>query len=122
MAKLRHIALSVAGSRSRPPSSSRQAFDMKRVGEARRGIYVSDGTVNVALLRQEEGETVGPLHFGMWVDDFEAAIEQMRSLRPAANAFAENRTRRSRITKRSSPIVNGMTFDVTHTGWVGAKK
>ena len=42
MAKLRHIALSVPD----PLAAAKffeQAFDMKIVGEARRGFYVSDG-------------------------------------------------------------------------------
>ena len=52
MAKLRHIALIV----SDPEASAKffeQAFEFKRVGSARRGIYLSDGTVNLALLRVE---------------------------------------------------------------------
>ena len=52
MAKLRHIALIVPD----PEAAAKffeQAFDMKRAGTARRGIYMSDGTVNVALLKKE---------------------------------------------------------------------
>ncbi len=52
MAKLRHIALIVED----PKSTAKffeQAFDLKRAGTARRGIYMSDGTVNVALLKRE---------------------------------------------------------------------
>jgi lactoylglutathione lyase len=52
VAKLRHIALIVED----PESTARffeQAFDLKRAGTARRGIYMSDGTVNVALLKRE---------------------------------------------------------------------
>jgi len=43
MAKLRHIALIVED----PEKSAQffeQAFDMKRAGTARRGIYMTDGT------------------------------------------------------------------------------
>ena len=65
MAKLRHIAIIVPD-----PEASAQffekAFDFKRVGKARRGIYVSDGTINVALLKIEsEKEKIGLYHFGM---------------------------------------------------------
>ena len=52
MAKLRHIALIVPD----PEKAAKffeDAFDMKVAGKARRGLYVSDGTVNVALLKQE---------------------------------------------------------------------
>ena len=72
MAKLRHIALIVPD----PEKAAKffeQAFDMKVAGKARRGLYVSDGTINVALLKQEGNEEVGIYHFGMWVDDLDQA-------------------------------------------------
>src|SRR5262249_44177106 len=53
------------------------AFDMKVAGKARRGLYVSDGTVNVALLKQEGDEKVGIYHFGMWVDDLDEAEKKV---------------------------------------------
>src|SRR5487761_2272200 len=52
MAKLRHIAIIVPDP-EKAAQFFEQAFDMKRAGKARRGIYVSDGTVNVALLKIE---------------------------------------------------------------------
>jgi hypothetical protein len=51
-ARLRHIALSV----SDPDQAAKffeDAFGMKRVGKAGIGCYVSDGTINVALLKYE---------------------------------------------------------------------
>src|ERR1051325_1467702 len=66
MAKLRHIALIVPD----PEAAAKffeQAFDMKRAGTARRGIYMSDGTVNVALLKKESGkEGNDEIHFYFW--------------------------------------------------------
>src|SRR6202035_2594109 len=54
------------------------AFDMKRAGQGRRGIYMSDGVMNVALLKKEtEDEPIGLYHFGMWVDDLEAAEKKV---------------------------------------------
>jgi lactoylglutathione lyase len=119
MAKLRHIALSVPD----PEAAAvffEQAFDMKRVGEARRGIYVSDGIFNVALLRTEEGETPGPIHFGMWVDDFDAASAQIEAAGGKCIRGKPNTPKSYYEAKFADP--NGMVFDVTHTGWVGAKK
>ncbi len=72
MAKLRHIALIVPD----PDKAAKffeEAFDMKLAGRARRGVYMSDGTINVALLKQEGNEKVGIYHFGMWVDDLDEA-------------------------------------------------
>src|SRR2546423_14576407 len=78
MAKLRHIALIV----SDPEASAKffqQAFDFKRVGQARRGVYLSDGTVNLALLRVEGDEKPGVYHFGVWGDDLDQAEKKARA-------------------------------------------
>jgi lactoylglutathione lyase len=120
MAKLRHIALIVDD----PEKSAQffeQAFDMKRAGTARRGIYMTDGTVNVALLKVEgDKEKVGIYHFGMWVDDLDSAEKKVVDAggkylagRPTSpNSFYE--------AKYRNP--DGIVFDLTHTGWAGAVK
>lgn len=118
MAKLRHIALIVPD-----PESARaffeQALDMTVVGRARRGLYMSDGTVNIALLRQEHpGEPLGIAHFGVWVEDLDEAQRRIEAAggayvtgRPASpNSFYEAKFR--------TPA--GQVFDVTHNGWAGA--
>lgn len=120
MAKLRHVALIVED----PEASAQffeQAFDMKRAGKARRGIYMSDGTINVALLKKEgDKEKVGIYHFGMWVDDLDSAERKVVDAggeylagRPTSpNSFYE--------AKYRNP--DGIVFDLTHSGWAGAVK
>jgi methylmalonyl-CoA/ethylmalonyl-CoA epimerase len=119
MAKLRHIALIVPDPEA-AATFFEKAFDMKRAGTARRGIYMSDGIINVALLRQEGEEEVGIYHFGMWVDDLDAAEKKVVDAggtylagRPTSpNSFYE--------AKYKDPI--GIVFDLTHKGWAGAVK
>ena len=125
-ARLRHIALSV----SDPEKEAKffeDAFGMKRVGKAGIGCYVSDGTINVALLKYE-GEVpgfdkgyCGLVHFGMWVDNLEEATKKVTDAgatyfvgRPDSNpnTFYE--------VKYKSP--DGVIFDLTHNGWRGAVK
>ena len=127
MAKLRHIALIVPD----PDKAAKffeEAFDMKIAGRARRGLYVSDGTVNVALLKQQPDEKAGLFHFGMWVDDLDEAEKKVvkaggtyldgrptpkaPGAAPGAHSYYE--------AKYKDP--NGVVFDLTHTGWVGAVK
>jgi methylmalonyl-CoA/ethylmalonyl-CoA epimerase len=120
MAKLRHVALIV----NDPETSARffeGAFGMTRVGKARRGIYLSDGVVNVALLKKEsDEERLGIYHFGMWVDDLDAAEKKVVAAggeylagRPTSpNSFYE--------AKYRGP--DGIVFDLTHSGWAGAVK
>jgi lactoylglutathione lyase len=120
MAKLRHIAIIVPDP-EKAAQFFEQAFDMKRAGKARRGIYVTDGTVNVALLKIESAEErLGIYHFGMWVDDLDEAEKKAASAgatylagRPASpNSFYE--------CKYQGP--DGLVFDLTHNGWAGAVK
>ena len=125
-ARLRHIALSVPD----PDKAAKffeDAFGMKRVGKAGIGCYVSDGTINVALLKYEDevpgfGKGYhGLVHFGMWVDDLEQAAKKVADAgatylggRPDSNpdTFYE--------VKYKSP--GGVIFDLTHKGWRGAVK
>jgi methylmalonyl-CoA/ethylmalonyl-CoA epimerase len=127
MAKLRHIALIVPD----PEKAAKffeDAFDMKVAGKARRGLYVSDGTMNVALLRQQGDEQVGIYHFGMWVDDLDEAEKKVVEAggsylegRPAPSAEGKAADAHSYYeAKYKDPL--GIVFDLTHSGWIGAVK
>ncbi len=119
MAKIRHIALIVPDVDA-SAKFFQDAFDLQIVGRARRGVYLSDGTVNVALLKVEGDEKPGLYHFGIWVDDLAEAEAKAQSAgatymsgRPESpNSFYE--------CKYQDP--NGIVFDLTHNGWVGAVK
>jgi methylmalonyl-CoA/ethylmalonyl-CoA epimerase len=119
MAKLRHIALIVPD----PEKAAKffaDAFDMKIAGTARRGLYVSDGIMNVALLKQEGDEKVGLYHYGMWVDDLDEAEKKVVD---AGGSYLAGRPASAQSyyeAKYKDPL--GIVFDLTHTGWVGAVK
>jgi methylmalonyl-CoA/ethylmalonyl-CoA epimerase len=119
MARLRHIALIV----SDPEKSAKffeQAFGMKRAGNARRGVYMSDGVVNVALLKKTDKEEVGLYHFGMWVDDLDAAEKKVMD---AGGTYLEGRpTSPNSYYEAKYKNPDGIVFDLTHTGWIGAAK
>lgn len=118
MSKLRHIAIIVPD-----PEEARQffedAFGMVAVGTARRGIYVSDGTLNIALLKQEHPEeALGIAHFGIWVDDLDAAEERIKA---AGGSYVTGRpTSPNSFYEAKFKTPTGQLFDVTHTGWAGA--
>jgi lactoylglutathione lyase len=121
VARMRHIELLVTD-----PEASAQffenAFGMKRAGKAGRGLYMSDGVINVALLKvNPEKEKAGLFHFGMWVDDLDEASKVVEKAggsylmgRPDGNpnSFYE--------VKFQGP--DGIVFDLTHSGWRGAVK
>jgi methylmalonyl-CoA/ethylmalonyl-CoA epimerase len=126
--KLRHIALSVPDV-AQAQKFFEEAFGMTKCGDAGRGVYMTDGTINVALLgRGGKAPEVkapepfyGVLHFGMWVDDLAQAEEQVKQAgavhfqgRPpdTPNSYYE--------VKYRDP--QGIVFDITTSGWRGAVK
>ena len=110
MAKLRHIAIIVPD-----PEAAAQfyekAFDFKRVGQARRGIYLSDGTMNMALLKIEnEKEKTGIYHFGVWVDDLAEA--EKKASEAGATYLAGRPTSPNSFYECKYRDPNGIVFDL----------
>ena len=101
VARLRHIAISVPDP-EKAAQFFEQAFGMKRAGKAGLGLYMSDGTVNVALLKfpgdvpgMPPGKPYyGLIHFGMWVDDLDQAAKQVEKAgAPRARPASDLRSR-----------------------------
>ena len=131
MAKLRHIALSVPDPEA-AATFFEQAFGMTRAGNAMRGVYMTDGVINVALLNfgdeplplpggKPDKDYAGILHFGMWV----AALEQAAARIKAAggNYMSGRKEKDPRVfyeVKYTTP--EGIVFDITESGWKGAVK
>ena len=115
-----HFGLSV-----RDPEASakffEEAFDLKRAGTARRGVYLSDGVINIALLKVEPHEKAGLYHFGMWVDDLDQSEKKVLD---AGGTYLEGRptSPNSYYEAKYKDPTAGIVFDLTHKGWVGATK
>ena len=128
VARMRHIALSVPD----PEKAAKffeEAFGMKRAGPAGVGLYMTDGTINIALLKFPGDVPCFPpgkpyyglIHFGMWVDDLEEAAAKVEK---AGGSYYMGRADHNPNTyyevKYKDP--NGVVFDLTHSGWKGAVK
>lgn len=127
-AKLRHIAISVSDVAA-AQAFFEEAFGMTKAGDAGRGVYMTDGVMNVALLDfsddpvpgVEPGDErfLGLYHFGMWVEDFDEAVERAEA---AGAVFVRGRRpdepNRYYEVKYRTP--DGVVFDITTSGWVGA--
>jgi lactoylglutathione lyase len=127
--KLRHIAISVRDP-ERAAKFFETAFGMTRAGNAQRGVYMTDGVMNVALLNfgdepiagfEDETGVCGLIHFGMWVDSVDEAD---KAIKAAGGSYLTGR-------KETNPNVyyevkyktpEGIVFDVTESGWKGAVK
>jgi methylmalonyl-CoA/ethylmalonyl-CoA epimerase len=133
MAKLRHIAMAV------PDPEEAAKFYMKTFGmtEAGRtespiasGVYLTDGTMCLALLNYKTDEAagkergkdyVGVHHVGFWVDDLEA---QGKSIEDNGGSFFLDLPieKESLYYEKKYRDPNGIIFDISHNGWVGSKK
>jgi lactoylglutathione lyase len=129
VAKLRHIAIAV----NDPDKAAKffeEAFGMTRAGSAMRGVYLTDGVMNVALLNfahepvpgfENQKGYEGIIHFGMWVDDVD---ETDRKIKEAGGSYMTGRFEKDPNVfyevKYKTP--EGIVFDVTANGWKGAVK
>src|SRR3989449_2014429 len=131
MAKLRHIAITVPDP-WKAAEFYMQAFGLKKVGETdwenARGVYLSDGVINVALLHYKTEEAAGELgrgfvglhHFGFLVDDV-AATRKAIEATGATQCMSEARGRTGTSgLKFHRP--DGIVVDITANGWTGAAK
>ena len=133
MAKLRHIAMAV------PDPEEAAKFYMKTFGmtEAGRtespiasGVYLTDGTICLALLNYKTDEAagkergkdyVGVHHVGFWVDDLDASGKFIED--NGGSFFLDLPIEKESLyyeKKYRDP--NGIIFDISHNGWVGTKK
>src|SRR5213594_3691188 len=132
MVKIKHIAI-----RTPDPEKTaafyKDVFGLKEVGQARTGYYLSDGHINLAILKAREQGTeesprdasgyAGVHHFGFMVDD----VDETRRKLEAAGATAMT----DRTDPRHAPAAGARSyyeikfrgpdnqeFDVTESGWI----
>jgi lactoylglutathione lyase len=84
MPRIKHIAIRTRDV-EKTAAFYRDAFGLKEVGSGQNGIYLSDGYINLAILkfrRAIEGEPLklGLDHLGFQVDDVEASVNRIKDL------------------------------------------
>src|SRR5918996_471859 len=88
MARIKHIAI-----RTIDPQKTalfyKEVFGLKEVGLGLNGIYLSDGHLNVAILKAEPSGKLGIDHFGFHVEDVEKTLERLGQL--GGKALTEHR-------------------------------
>ena len=134
MARIKHIAV-----RTPDPEKTaafyKKVFEMEEVGKARSGVYLSDGYINLAILKskdQSDGQSNGDSprdvpgyagidHLGFVVDDVDATSKVLEGEGASAmgtldlgqaaggHSFYE--------VKYRGP--DGQVIDITAAGWVG---
>ena len=127
MAKLRHFALSVPDPEAAAAFYER-AFGLERVGGSDHpgatGVYLSDGVVNLALLRYKTDEAAGEdrgkdyfgvHHFGFLVDDVDETSARIEGAGGSYLSGDVAQTGGFYEIKFRDP--NGVIVDITHNGW-----
>lgn len=127
MAKLRHFALSVPDPEA-AAAFYEKAFGLKRVGEndhpGATGVYLSDGVINLALLRYKTDAAAGEdrgkdyfgvHHFGFIVDDIADTSARIEAAGGTHLSGEESNTGGFYEIKFRDP--NGVIFDINHSGW-----
>ncbi len=133
MAKLRHIAIAVPDV-ERSAQFYEKVFELERVGttdsDLATGIYLSDGVICLALLNYKTDEAagkergkdyVGVHHVGFWVDDLD---DMEKSIENGGGTFFLDlpEAKDSLYYEKKYRDPDGIIFDISHNGWVGASK
>jgi catechol 2,3-dioxygenase-like lactoylglutathione lyase family enzyme len=131
-ARLRHFAI-VVKDLEKAASFYEGVFELKRVGQETldfaSAIYLSDGTINLALLNyhgkrgsglDDAKSFVGAHHFGFQVDDIAAFQKKIEA---AGGTFffdlGEDQEKQNFERKFKDP--DGIIFDISKSGWQGTK-
>ena len=129
MAKIRHIAITTENPEE-AAAFYKKAFDMQEVAENDRQVLLSDGYINLTILKwkTEQDSDVGPdgpnysgiHHIGFQVDDLDATSEKLDA------ADGELITARDRVGEPTSPTgraeskwagPDGVVIDISEPGW-----
>ncbi len=134
MAKLRHVALQVKDP-EKTATFFENAFEMKRIKKTdssiSSGVFLSDGTINLAILHFKTDEAagvpagkdfVGINHIGFWVEDMTEIDEKIVGAGGTAFLDEEELENDSLFFEKKYHNPDGIVFDVSKTGWDGAKK
>ncbi len=127
MAKLRHIAISVPDLKE-AARFYEEVFEMERKTENDIAINLSDGVVNVTLLRFPTDEMAGDErgkdffgihHIGFQTDDADALGSRIKESGGQYMGVSPGPPGRNAEHKFRDP--HGVVFDVSEHGWVGTK-
>ncbi|HZT52431.1 MAG TPA: VOC family protein [Stellaceae bacterium] len=130
MARLRHFAI-VVRDLEKSARFYEDVFELKRVGQETldfaAAVYLSDGTINLALLNYfgERGsglsnarEFVGAHHFGFQVEDLAEAQKRIEAA--GGKFFFDLGNNPEKVNfERKFKDPDGIIFDISQNGWLG---
>ncbi|HWP57506.1 MAG TPA: VOC family protein [Candidatus Acidoferrales bacterium] len=122
MAKIKHVAIRTADP-ERTAAFYKEAFDLKQVGLGQNGIYLSDGHINLAILKSQGGR-LGVDHLGFQVDEVEKVVLKVKELGGKKMTDHVAVTPTDPSSPQSYYEVNCLgpddqVIDISSAGWVG---
>jgi catechol 2,3-dioxygenase-like lactoylglutathione lyase family enzyme len=133
VARIKHIAI-----RTPDPEKTaafyKDVLGLKEVGQARTGVYLSDGHINLAILKsRDEGSGESPRdaagyagihHLGFVVDDVDETCQKLEAAGATPMTGRTDTPRAAASGARSYYEIkyrgpDNQEFDVTETGWIG---
>jgi catechol 2,3-dioxygenase-like lactoylglutathione lyase family enzyme len=134
MPRIKHIAIRTADP-AKTAAFYKEVFGLEEVGLARAGYYLSDGYINLAILKSNEeavGESprdaagyAGIDHLGFVVDDLDAMCQKLEE-----NGAQATNQRIDMVHPSGSDAVtyyelkyrgpDNQVIDITESGWIGS--
>jgi predicted enzyme related to lactoylglutathione lyase len=130
MARIKHIAIRTHDV-EKTASFYLEAFGLTQVGEGQSGVYLTDGYLNIAVLKLRAGLEGEPLklgvdHVGFQVDDVDATVANIQRLggKPLtgrAELHEKNSAKAQSYFEVKCLGPDEQVIDVSSAGWVGAR-
>jgi catechol 2,3-dioxygenase-like lactoylglutathione lyase family enzyme len=121
MAKIKHVAIRTADP-EKTAAFYQDLFGLKRAGLGRNGIYLTDGHINLAILKG--GDKLGIEHLGFQVEDVDGTLAKLNRLGGKSLAERVNVTPTDASNPQSYYEIkclgpDDQIIDVSGSGWVG---
>jgi catechol 2,3-dioxygenase-like lactoylglutathione lyase family enzyme len=131
MARIKHIAIRTEDV-EKTAAFYREAFGLTQVGVGQSGVYLSDGYLNIAVLKLRPGLAGEPMklgvdHIGFQVDDIEATVTNIerlggRSLTERLESAAANAAEPRSYFEVKCLGPDEQVIDVSSAGWIGGSR
>ena len=121
MIRIKHIAIRTADP-EKTAAFYQEIFGLKKAGLGRNGIYLTDGHINLAILKG--GGKLGIEHLGFQVDDVDATLARLVELGGKSLCDRVNVTPTDAADPQSYYEIkclgpDDQIIDVSGSGWVG---
>jgi lactoylglutathione lyase len=130
MAQIKHIAIRTRDI-DKTATFYKDAFGLTQVGMGQNGVYLTDGHLNIAILKYQPGKDGEPLrlgvdHVGFQVEDLDTAaahIESLsgKSLGEPTEVSPKNAAEPQSYYELKCVGPDEQVIDISSVGWVGAK-